>query len=292
VKTRSYLTLLLSVLFLYPANAQEELDRSATISLFTGLTNYQGDLNPNSFTIGHSNFAGGVILRKPLSRWFTIRAGATTGKITAADKWNRDYLQQRNLSFTTSIHEAYLGLEVAVLDISTKRFTPYIYGGIAVFHFNPWTNDRQGTKTYLKPLSTEGQGLSQYPEQRPYNLTQICIPFGGGLKFAVTDGFSIGVEFSQRKTFTDYVDDVSSHYVDRNILLQAKGAKAVELSFRENELPNGRPLFPAHGEQRGTPSEMDWYYFTGVTLEIKLNALGGLFQSNRSVSSQRCPTRF
>ncbi|HUR64974.1 MAG TPA: DUF6089 family protein [Chitinophagaceae bacterium] len=289
MKTRSYCILLLSVLFLNPVNGQEELDRSTTLSLFTGLINYQGDLNPNSFTFSHSHFAGGIIIRKPLNRWFTIRAGATTGKITADDKWNRDYLQQRNLNFTTNVHEAYLGLEVAVLDISTKRFTPYIYAGIAVFHFNPWTRDKLGTKTYLKPLSTEGQGLPQYPGQKPYNLTQIAIPFGGGLKFAVTDGFSIGVEFSQRKTFTDYLDDLSSHYVDRDVLLQAKGIKAVELSYRENELPNGRPLFPAHGEQRGTPSEMDWYYFSGITMEIKLNTLGTLFQNNGSVSSQRCP---
>jgi len=254
--------------------------------------NYQGDLNPNSFKFSHSNFTGGIIVRKPLNRWFTLRAGATLGKIKADDKWNRDYLQIRNLNFTSEIKEAYLGLEVAVLDISTKRFTPYLYGGIAVFHFNPWTHDNRGVKTYLKPLSTEGQGLPQYPSQRPYNLTQIALPFGGGLKFAVTDGFSAGIELSQRKTFTDYLDDVSSHYVDSDVLLQAKGAKAVELSFREDELPNGRPLFPAHGEQRGTPSEMDWYYFFGLTMEIKLNALGGLFKNNKPVASQRCPNRF
>lgn len=272
--------------------AQEEVDKSATISLFTGLMNYQGDLNPTSFKFSHSNFAGGIIIRKPLGRLFTVRAGVNIGTITAADRWNRDYLQQRNLSFTTTVKEAYAGLELTVLDFASKRFTPYLYGGVAVFHFNPWTKDNRGTKTYLKPLSTEGQGLPQYPSQKPYNLTQLAIPFGGGLKFAVSDGFALGVEFSQRKTFTDYLDDVSSHYVDRDVLLQAKGVKAVELSFREPEIPNGRTLFPAHGEQRGTPSEMDWYYFFGLTMEFKLNSLGGIFKNNKSVASQRCPTRF
>ncbi|MGQ0740555.1 MAG: DUF6089 family protein [Bacteroidota bacterium] len=282
---------IIALLFCSSASAQE-LDKSTTLSLFTGAVNYHGDLNPNSLRFAHSNFAGGLLIRKPLNRWFTARAGVMAGKIEAADKWNRDYLKPRNLSFTTDIKEAYIGLEVSVLGISAKKFTPYLYGGIAVFHFNPWTNDNSGVKTYLKPLSTEGQGLPQYPTQKPYNLTQIALPFGGGLKFAVSDGFSLGIELSQRKTFTDYVDDVSSHYVDRNVLLQAKGAKAVELSFREDELPNGRTLFPGHGEQRGTPSEMDWYYFFGLTMEFKLNTPGGLFKSNKSVSSQRCPNRF
>ena len=252
--------------------------------------NYQGDLNPNSFTFKNSNFAAGIIIRKPLNRWFTLRAGINTGKIAAADHNNRDYLKQRNLSFTTSVKEAYVALEATVLDISTSRFTPYIYGGIAVFHFNPWTYDNKGTKTYLKPLSTEGQGLSQYPKQRPYNLTQLALPFGAGAKFAVNDNLNIGIEFSQRKSFTDYIDDVSSIYVDADVLRQAKGDKAVELAFREDEIPNGRLQYPAHGDQRGTPSEMDWYYFFGLTIELKLNTFGNLFKgSNKSVASQRCP---
>lgn len=268
----------------------QELDRSTTISLFTGAINYQGDINPNSFTLKHSNLATGIIIRKPLNRWFTLRAGTNIGKIEAADKWNRDYLQPRNLSFTTSIKEAYIGLEVSVLDMSVGRFTPYLYGGLAVFHFNPWTRDKDGVKTYLKPLSTEGQGLSQYPGQKPYALTQLCLPFGGGVKYAVSDGFSIGLEFSQRKSFTDYIDDVSTHFVDAGILMQEKGARAVELAYRNDELPGGRPFFPSHGEQRGTPSEMDWYYFVGLTLETRLNKLGGIFNLfDKTVSSQRCP---
>jgi Domain of unknown function (DUF6089) len=267
----------------------QETDKSFSLSLFTGVINYQGDLQPGSFTFNHSNFAAGLSIRKPLNRWITARAGINYGTITAADSWNRDYLKPRNLSFTTTIQEAYVGLELTVMDISTKKFTPYIYGGIAVFHFNPWTRDQAGAKTYLQPLSTEGQGLPQYPEQKNYQLTQLAIPFGGGVRYAVSDAFSIGIEFSQRKSFTDYIDDVSTHYVDRDVLLQAKGAKAVELAYRGGQSPAGSPLYPAHGEQRGTPSEMDWYYFVGLTSEIKLNALSGLFSNGKSLASQRCP---
>jgi hypothetical protein len=291
VKTLKFIPVLLCINFCEPLYAQEQ-DKSVTIALFTGAINYQGDLNPNSFTFSHSNFAAGLVFRKPLNRWFTFRAGASIGKIEAADRWNRDYLKPRNLSFTTTIKEAYAGLEVTILDLSSKKFTPYIYGGLAVFHFNPWTLDNSGTKTYLKPLSTEGQGLTQYPKQRPYKLTQFALPFGIGGKYAITPSVSIGIEFSQRKSFTDYIDDVSTFFVDRNVLLLAKGPKAVELSYRSDELPGGQQSYPLHGEQRGTPSEMDWYYFFGTTLEIKLNSIGKIFKSfkgHNSVASQRCP---
>lgn len=285
------LSTLLVILFVYSGTSlkAQELDKSATIALFAGGINYQGDLQPNSLQFQHSKFAAGLIFRKPLNRWFTARAGISSGTIDAADKWNRDDLKSRNLSFSTVIKEAYLGLEINVLDMSAGRFTPYIYGGLAVFHFNPYAYDKNGVKTYLKPLSTEGQGLPQYPEQKPYQLTQICMPFGGGIKFALSDGLNIGLEFSQRKSFTDYIDDVSTNFIDGSVLQQEKGAKAVEMAYRADELPGGRPNFPVHGDQRGTPSEMDWYYLFGATVEMKLSSLGGVFKNNRTVASQRCP---
>jgi opacity protein-like surface antigen len=288
VKPNSTLFVLLCLCLAQSSFAQEQ-DKSTTISLFVGGINYQGDLQPNSLQFQHSQPAIGLILKKPLNRWFTARAGVSTGTIKAADKWNRDDLKSRNLSFQTSIKEAYLGLEINILDMSSGRFTPYVYGGVALFHFNPYTYDKTGTKTYLKPLSTEGQGLSQYPEQQPYALTQICLPFGGGLKFALSDEITVGLEFSQRKSFTDYIDDVSTNYVDAGVLQQAKGTKAVELAYRADELPGGRPNFPNHGDQRGTPSEMDWYYLFGATMEIKLSSLASIFHHNGAVASQRCP---
>ena len=292
VKPVKTLLFIVCLLIGYTPSYSQEQYKSASIAVFTGAMNYQGDLNPSSFKFSHSGLTIGLIYRKPLNRWFTLRGGITVGKIMAADKWNRDYLQMRNLSFTTTLQEIHTGLEVNVLDISTNRFTPYLYGGVAVFHFNPWTNDNSGIKTYLKPLSTEGQGISAYPERKPYQLTQFSLSFGAGLKFAISDAIQIGIELNQRKTFTDYLDDVSSSFVDVDILRQERGDKAVELAYRADEIPNGQLLYPNHGDQRGTPSEMDWYYFFGFTSEIKLHAIGGLFGSRtntKGVKSQRCP---
>lgn len=285
----SYPIYALFFLLLSITSKSQETDNSATISLFTGVINYQGDMNPSSFTFNHSNFSAGILIRKPVGRWFALRAGAVMGKVEAADRWNREYLKFRNLSFTTTIAEAHAALEIIVLDLETNRFSPFMYGGFAIFHFNPWTTDNNGVKTFLKPLSTEGQGIAQYPDRKPYKLTQLALAFGGGFKFLVSDKINIGIEISQRKTFTDHLDDLSSTYVDKDVLLQARGPKAVELAYRGDEVAVGNPLYPAHGEQRGTASEMDWYYFAGLTFEIKLHNAGDWFRSNKGVTSMRCP---
>ena len=292
-----YLKTIALLLLLYiqvPAISQEEFPKQPSIGIFTGLINYQGDLNPNSFTLGRSKFAIGATIRKPINRWFTLRAGINYAHLEAADRYNRNYLQYRNLSFYTTIKEAHAGVELNVLDINKTRFTPYLFGGVAVFHFNPWTYDNDGAKVYLKPLSTEGQGLPEFPTQKPYNLTQFSLPFGIGAKYAVNDNITVGFEFSQRKTFTDYLDDVSSFYVDHQTLLSAKGQKAVDLAYRAIPSPYSYASYPPHGEQRGTPTEMDWYYFAGLNIEIKLNSLGNIFSgigAGDKGYSQRCPRR-
>jgi hypothetical protein len=292
------ISLILIVLVCYFSACTQEFDTSPTIGLLAGAMNYQGDLKPNSFTFQHSNLILSLILRKPLSRWFAVRAGATIGKVEAADRYNRDYLQRRNLSFASGIKELFTFLEADVLDISTKKFTPFAYGGIVLYHFDPYTLDANNNRVYLQPLSTEGQGLPGYPDRKVYKLTQFAAAFGGGLRFAFTDCTSIALEFSQRKTFTDYLDDVSTSYIDRNALLAAKGQLAVDLAYRGDEAHNPSP-YPPDGEQRGTPSEMDWYYFMGISADIRINCLkeklSGLFslqKMSRARQYKRCPTMY
>ena len=135
-------------------------------------------------------------------------------------------------------------------------------------------SDTSGNKIYLEPLSTEGQGLAQYPDRKKYKLTQFSIPFGGGIRLRVTDNISLGYELGFRKTFTDYLDDVSSTYVDPFVLAQAKGLKAVEMAFRGGEVKNSNAVYPPDGTMRGGAKYKDWYYFHGITLTVGLNTNG------------------
>jgi len=294
-KQLRYGMIVLSVLFssYIEVGAQEEFSRAPSLSITTGFINYQGDLNPNSFTIAHSNFVAGIGLHKPISRWFVARAGINVEQIEAADRYNRNYLKPRNLSFYTTIKEAYAALEIDLLDINKRKFTPYVYGGIAVFHFNPWSYDLHGNKVYLKPLSTEGEGLDAFPGQKPYHLTQLALPFGVGVRYAFSDDITVGLEFSDRKTFTDYLDDVSSHYVDYEKLLAARGSLAVEMAYRGIPSSTASAAYPPSGEQRGTPSEMDWYYFASLTVAIKLRSISNIIHgAGQRNYHQGCPRRF
>ena len=271
-------------------SAQDE-DRSLLVGIFGGLMSYQGDLQPNNLSFKQSRPLASISLRKPLTNKFSIKGGFSIGKLKAADAFNRDYLKARNLSFYTTIKEAFLTLDYSILNISVTRFTPFVYGGITAFHFNPYTFDQSGQKIHLQPLSTEGQGLAAYSDRKPYKLTQIALAVGAGLRFSVSDNVLIGIDASQRKTFTDYLDDVSKSYADQNKLLTEKGSKAVELAYRGDEI-NGSP-YPQEGEQRGTPTEMDWYYFAGISVEIKMHALksalGNLRFSKRDRYNTGCP---
>ena len=76
-----------------------------------------------------------------MNRWISLKGGFAIGSIDAADHYNRDYLKPRNLSFYTTIKEVSIGMEASLLDLSTTRFTPYVFGSVLLYHFNPWAYD-------------------------------------------------------------------------------------------------------------------------------------------------------
>lgn len=238
------------------------------ITSFAGMSNYQGDLQAKRFTLGQAHFAVGFGLAYSLSDRLYITGNFKTGKISADDKKSSNNTL-RNLSFASPVNEVSLGLEYDLYNLNEQFITPYFFAGLAVFHFNPSTIDKSGKKVFLQPLGTEGQGF--FDGRKKYSLTQLSIPFGGGVKIAVNEQVRIGVEIRLSKTFTDYLDDVSTRYVDKTLLLTNNGQQAVDLAFRGYEV-NPNYNYPPAGAIRGNPGSKDWYYFTGVTLSFRLNA--------------------
>ena len=256
---------LLMILLFVPAItfAQKRLHLTA----FGGFANYQGDLQSKRFTLEQSAGAFGIGLKYDVTSHLSVRTGFNYGRVEGDDKKNKAVLQLRNLSFQTTIVEANLLAEYTLFDLEDKRISPYAFAGVGIFHFNPFAFDSVGNKIYLQPLGTEGQGLSQY-NRDPYKKTQFAIPFGGGVKFRVTENAVLGFEIGMRKLFTDYLDDVSKTYVNEIALGLARGPKAVEMAYRGGEVKNGDPLYPAEGTLRGSEKFKDWYYFSGLTLSV------------------------
>jgi hypothetical protein len=239
------------------------------INLTAGLSNYSGDLQGKAYTFDQSFFAYGAGVQYDITRNFSAISNIYIMKVGATDQYNNPDLVFRNLSFQSNITEWNLLGEYTFLDITQKKFSPFVFIGIAVFHNNPYAYDTLGQKVYLKPLSTEGEGLPQYPGQKPYSETQFSIPIGGGIKFRVSEDVVLAWEVGFRKTFTDYIDDVSTDYVDQTILQNEKGGLAVEMAYRANELKGGAPYPPA-GTTRGGPKYKDVYYYTGIRVSIAL----------------------
>ena len=259
--------LFLLFFFIFSVNC---FSQKLSLDLYGGASNYQGDLQDNQFTFNQSHLAGGLGLSYSLTDHFAIRTAFTVLKISADDQFTK-LKKSRNLNFTSQINEFQLGLQYYIFSLEERRFSPYVFASAAVFHFNPYTHDTAGSKFYLEPLSTEGQGFLD--GRKKYQLTQFAIPLGGGIKFSLNENFNIGVELGFRKTFTDYLDDVSTVYVDKNLLEANRGAKAVELAFRGGEIkPN--PSYPAAGALRGA-SPKDWYYFTALTVSYRFTGGGG-----------------
>ena len=241
------------------------------VNLYGGFSNYIGDMQTSPYTTKQSNGSFGAGIQYDLTRHFSLLTNLTYGRISAADGYSSQAdLRARNLNFESHITEWNLLAEYNLLDLSEHKLTPYLFAGVAIFHFNPYTYDTTGKKVYLRPLSTEGEGLTQYPGRRPYALTQLAIPFGGGIKFRISDGVTLAYEIGMRKTFTDYLDDLSTTYVDQATLLAARGPEAVEMAYRGNEIKNGG-TYPPGGTIRGGHKWKDWYYVSGLRVTIALN---------------------
>lgn len=238
------------------------------IGAMGGTTNYLGDLAPTAFSPSSTLPAGGFFVKLNLPRFVSIRAHYMRGGLAGNDKHSLEESRRiRNLHFKTTINEWALLAEFNLFGYEPERlrrqFTPFGYFGIAVFNFNPQT-EYQNVWYDLQPLGTEGQGIEGYP--KPYALTQFAIPFGGGLKYAIDEHLNLSVEFGFRKTFTDYIDDVSTDYVFRDDLLASNGELAATLANRTGEYLNSEPMDYQTGIQRGDPKDNDWYLYGAVSV--------------------------
>ncbi len=281
----------LVLLLLFTAVSKSQVQ----IGVFGGASNYLGDMTEKLYQ--NPGVALGFNLGYQLTDRINLRGGFTYAKVKAADSLNTQQdIVLRNLSFQTSITELSVVGEFNTFDLNIKAWTPYLFGGLAVYHFNPYTFNQQGLKVFLQPLGTEGQGLPGYPQTKLYSRAQLAIPFGGGFKYNISDKVRIALEVGLRKLFTDYLDDVSGNYADPNELMAERGQPSVDLSYREDELPSGDLNYPVKGETRGSPKYKDYYYFSGLHLTYVLSTGDG---SSRLYSSKRgrnkrfgCPTVF
>ena len=258
-----------------------------------GVANYQGDLQAKNVTFSQARFLGSLGAMYDLSEHFTARTYFTLTGLQADDKKGTTAMKARNLNFQTKLWDIELGAQYNILSLNNSWWTPYIFAGVGLYHFNPFTKTTDGAKTFLQPLSTEGQGIEA--GKKEYKLTQFNIPLGIGATYAISEDIRVGLELGYRKCFTDYIDDVSTTYADQGALFAAKGQTAVDLAYRGDEVGAGG--YPAAKTPRGGSNVKDGYYYMALTVTVRsfidqYKRIAGLPAYNRD-KKVGCPaTRF
>lgn len=233
--------------------------------------------------MGKTEFQGGLYLSATYKYAVALRLEGMWGKVSADDavlkdvdvadiartRYNRNCNFRSNItefSLTTELHPLFMFIDYTERDEDPPRYSPYLLAGVGYFSFNPQA--KLGNRWVdLQPLSTEGQGFVEYPDRPVYKLKQINYPVGLGIRYELSDVLNLRGEFVYRVLKTDYLDDVSTTYVDpiaytnpANGMSAVNQATAFQLSDRQLNKVTGP------GGKRGSPAQKDGYF----TLNLKL----------------------
>lgn len=271
--------------FLNPARAQRgDFFLRSELTVAGGGMFYIGDLN-NQTLFSMPRWGASVGLHTRLDNRWALRFEATYGLIQC----DKDYLVRRNLSFRSNILEGAAMVEFNFRPFgpgaTESKWSPYIFCGLGFFHFNPEGSyvDSHGNVqwVHLQPLRTEGQGTSAYPDRAPYKRLGFCMPFGVGVKWRLCKEVTLTAEYGFHKTWTDYLDDVSTTYAGAAVLESEvdNGDLAARMADRSAEVVPG--YVNAQGIKRGDDSLDDWYSYLRVSVGINLETLFGWMRSKR-----------
>ncbi len=262
---RRFFVLFFSIVPFFPGSLQAQ---HLEVGGFIGASNYQGDLSNNSSAIyfRETHPAAAVFGAYNMNAWLNLKLAFTYATLSGKDaNSNNEAVRRRNLSFRSPVYELGLTLEFNLPGFDpynlNKPFSAYLFAGLGYSWFKPKAL-YAGNWVALQPLGTEGQGLPGYPN--PYRLNTLVLPMGIGLKYAVTDKLSVGLEVGARRAFTDYLDDVSGSYVSLAELAAGNSELSALLSNRTGEYLGTEPVSLPTGTPRGDQSPTDWYFLSGI----------------------------
>lgn len=287
-------TFLFLLLIMLPAlvNAQRWKRQRYEFSVGAGVTNFLGELGGanqigthyfRDLEFSQTRLAAALGLRYKLSNYFAVNTHLTYGRVSGDDKLTTEkFRHTRNINFFSDIYEWSLNFEGAfqqeqighryrlkkVKGLKGYELYTYLFAGVGVFYFNPKA-EFQGQTYNLRDYNTEGQGY--VPTRKKYSTIQLCIPLGIGFKYTIDRQWGVGLEFGIRKTFTDYIDDVSTTYID---LSQYQSGEQYDVGqFLAN--PSDRSdteagKITAAGQQRGDPRYKDSYMFAVFSVNYKI----------------------
>jgi hypothetical protein len=203
------------IILILLVSSSRVLAQRSEVGFGIGAFTYTGDL-ARTYRLANTRPAGTMYYRNNISKVVSMRATVTAGLLAASETPIDAFAGVRDASFSIFLLEASLGFEYHFLDWRDDkrplRYTPYLFAGFGLF------------------------GISGHENKAAeYSTVQGVIPFGGGFKYIVNPKSYIAFEVGIRKTFFDYLDNVSG----------------------------GDPTLKNY--QYGNPNDFDNYFFVGIT---------------------------
>ena len=275
VRRLRFLLILSCLVFVGQANAQFDDPKTLEVGPHAGVSYYMGDLNPlYPFAMPQLEY-GGVARFNYNNRW-TFRADYSYVTVKADDKIIK-WRPERELNFTSKIHDLSFVAEFNFLEYYTgnpkRNVSPYIFGGISVFYYTAYAMvgdtlvDFNDLEHQTEPDPSDPKWYDKaFGQNSPIGIS---IPFGMGVKLALSKHMAATVEWRMQKTFTDYLDDVGTVYPadDQHAIYTADDGTEYDLTD-----PTGiyKP-----GQQRGNSAFNDWFGMARVSLTWKFNLPDG-----------------
>lgn len=265
------------------------------IGVLLGGGYYWGDI-VNVWQPNTVNFGGTFFMRYHMDPRLAIRGGLSYTKLEGADANSEsNWQRERNFSFTTNIIELSGVAEYNLIADKNKgrrlrsRFIPYVFGGVALFYFDPKAiNPITGKEVALRPLKLDGGS---------YSPVGVSLPLGVGFRYYVTRNWQIGVELGARYSFTSHIDDVTgtSEYVsindmandDARIMMAPQTERLLNIMETGDTYTMEGTKNASVGDPRGKNGVFsDVYFIGGVTISYRMWPRGARSYGGRAV---RCP---
>lgn len=207
-----------------------------------GTAVYSGDIIRKIDT-GQSGLQGTLFGKRNFDNVWSLKVGVNVAELMAADSiLPIDAMASlRQGYFTGRVTELSATMEFNFLDYvnhkSEFRFSPYAFFGMGYAFVN-----------------AKGRINAATPVQK-YQTGTLVIPFGGGLKFLLTNQLNLALELGFRPTTSDALDQLDSTLP----------------ALPRYETPLGSdPKALAKSLNFGNPNSKDWYYFLGLTVSYTL----------------------
>ena len=260
--------------FLYPKAAKSQV---IEVGGSIGLSYYMGDINPKK-PLNCSELGWGVLARYYSNTRWAFRIAYSNLQLNG-DDLKSGYRPERGLSFNTKAHDFALMAEFNFLDYFTgskrSRLSPYLFGGISIFSFNPKADD--GTNLHDERTDViygyyNDSDTSLYEKKIDYNTMAISIPFGIGVKYSLSARLGLALEWRWDYTFTDWIDDCHGYY-PRYPYKDDEGNDVVNIYLADPTGLSEDPGNPGHNntlyKQRGNKEDNDWFGYLSLSIVYK-----------------------